>query len=36
MPGTRKFVTVPPYVIVYEVRDETVVILRVWHAAQDR
>ncbi|MBB2169683.1 type II toxin-antitoxin system RelE/ParE family toxin [Gluconacetobacter aggeris] len=36
--GTRELVTVPPYVLVYEVDEaaETVRILRVWHAAQDR
>ena len=36
VPGTRELVTVPPYVIVYQVQDDAVVILRVWHAAQDR
>ena len=36
LPGTRELVTVPPYVVVYQVQDDAVVILRVWHAAQDR
>ncbi|HLJ65104.1 MAG TPA: type II toxin-antitoxin system RelE/ParE family toxin [Stellaceae bacterium] len=36
-PGTRELVTVVPYVIVYEVDEtDTVMILRVWHGAQDR
>jgi addiction module RelE/StbE family toxin len=34
--GTRELVFVWPYVIVYEVEDDTVRILRVWHGAQDR
>ena len=36
--GTRELVTVPPYIMVYEVDAsiDAVVILRVWHAAQDR
>ena len=37
-PGTREISAVPPYIIVYEV-DQTagvVLILRVWHSAQDR
>ncbi len=34
--GTREVVTVWPYVIVYEVHQSRVVILRVWHGAQDR
>lgn len=34
--GTRELVAVWPYVMVYEVRDEAVVILRLWHGAQDR
>jgi toxin ParE1/3/4 len=32
--GTRELV-VPPFVIVYRVREETVQILHVWHGAQD-
>lgn len=37
VPGTRELVTVPPYVIVYQVSDaDTVNIIRVWHAAQNR
>lgn len=35
--GTRELVALPPYVIVYRiVGTESVTILRVWHAAQDR
>ena len=36
--GTRELVTVPPYIIVYrqDPAASAVVILRVWHAAQDR
>lgn len=35
--GTRELVTVPPYVLVYEVTDAgAVTILRVWHGAQSR
>lgn len=36
--GTRELVTVPPYVVVYEVDDiaDVVRILRLWHGAQDR
>jgi toxin ParE1/3/4 len=34
--GTRELTIVRPYVIVYEISGEEVVILRVWHAAQDR
>jgi toxin ParE1/3/4 len=34
--GTRELVHLRPYVIVYDVRDDAVVILRLWHAAQDR
>nr|WP_246138692.1 type II toxin-antitoxin system RelE/ParE family toxin [Nitrospirillum amazonense] len=26
----------PPYVIIYEVMDDEIIILRVWHGAQDR
>ena len=37
VPGTRELVTVWPYVIVYEtVDDQPVLILRVWHGAQNR
>ncbi|MEE3623233.1 type II toxin-antitoxin system RelE/ParE family toxin [Nitrospirillum sp. BR 11752] len=36
MPGTRELLVFPPYVIVYEIMDDEVVILRVWHGAQDR
>lgn len=38
LPGRRELVVVRPYVIVYRVLHdgETVDILRVWHAAQDR
>jgi toxin ParE1/3/4 len=35
--GTRELVVMPPYLIVYRVSGtEAVMILRVWHAAQDR
>ena len=36
--GTRELVAVWPYLIVYEIDAEanTVIILRVWHGAQDR
>ena len=35
--GTRELVVVPPYIIVYRLKDEDVVtILRIWHGAQDR
>jgi addiction module RelE/StbE family toxin len=35
--GIRELVTIGPYIIVYRVAGtETVTILRVWHAAQDR
>lgn len=34
--GTRELVAVWPYVMVYEIRDGAVVILRLWHGAQDR
>ena len=35
--GTRELVALRPYVIIYRVTGrETVTILRVWHAAQDR
>jgi addiction module RelE/StbE family toxin len=37
LPGRRELVAVRPYVIVYRIVDsDTVDILRVWHAAQDR
>lgn len=35
-PGTRELVVVRPYVIVYEVLNDDVTILRVWHGAQER
>lgn len=34
--GTRELVAVWPYVLVYEVQEEAVVILRVWHGARER
>jgi addiction module RelE/StbE family toxin len=34
--GTRELVIVRPYVLVYEVTDDEVAILRLWHARQDR
>jgi plasmid stabilization system protein ParE len=37
LPHTREYkVARLPYIIVYTVRDEDVVILRVWHERQDR
>jgi toxin ParE1/3/4 len=37
LPGRRELVALLPYVIVYRVlADDTVDILRIWHAAQDR
>jgi addiction module RelE/StbE family toxin len=35
-PGTRELVVQTPYVIVYRITGDTVDILRVWHAAQER
>jgi len=36
-PGTRELVVMPPYILVYRVAGaESVTILRVWHAAQNR
>ncbi len=35
--GTRQFVVAGvPYIVVYEIEDELVTILRIYHAAQDR
>ena len=34
--GTRESPIVRPYVLVYEVRHDSVVVLRLWHGAQDR
>ena len=34
--GTRELVIVRPYIIVYEVGEDRVLILRVWHGAQRR
>jgi addiction module RelE/StbE family toxin len=37
LPGRRELVVVRPYVIVYRLlADDTVDILRIWHAAQER
>lgn len=37
LPGRRELVAIRPYIIVYRIlAGETVDILRVWHAAQDR
>ena len=37
LPHTREYkVARLPYIIVYTVRDDDVVILRVWHERQDR
>jgi len=36
-PSTRELVALPPYIIVYRTAaDDTVIIVRIWHAAQDR
>jgi plasmid stabilization system protein ParE len=29
-PGTRELTTVPPYVIVYRIRQDDIVILQIW------
>ncbi len=34
--GTRELAAIPPYLVIYEVHEELVLILRIWHAAQDR
>ncbi len=35
--GTRQFVVAGvPYIVIYEIEDETITILRIYHAAQDR
>ena len=34
--GTRELTIVWPYVLVYEVLPSDVMILRIWHGAQDR
>ena len=37
LPGNRRELTVvPPYVLVYRVEDNRVLVLRVWHGAQSR
>lgn len=36
IPGTRELVAVPPYLIIYALRGEEVLILRIWHGARDR
>ena len=35
-PGTREIAAVWPYVIVYRIEAAGVVILRIWHGAQER
>lgn len=35
-PGTRELVVEAPYVIVYEILEDAVRILRIWHASQER
>ncbi len=35
-PGIRELVAVHPYVVVYEIGYDAVVVLRVWHGAQWR
>lgn len=35
--GTRQFVVAGvPYIVIYQIEDETITILRIYHAAQDR
>ena len=34
--GARELLSVRPYVIVYDVGEESVTILRIWHGAQNR
>lgn len=34
--GARELMTIPPYVIVYDVAPGRVTILRIWHGAQNR
>ena len=35
--GTRQFVVAgAPYIVVYEIEDETITILRIYHMSQDR
>ena len=35
--GTRQFVVAGvPHIVVYEIEDETITILRIYHMAQDR
>ena len=33
---TRELVVVRPYIVVYGVHQDRIVILRIWHGAQDR
>ncbi|MGQ3047876.1 MAG: type II toxin-antitoxin system RelE/ParE family toxin [Niveispirillum sp.] len=34
--GTRELAVVHPYILVYDIVEDEVRILRVWHGAQDR
>lgn len=34
--GTRELAALPPYLMIYEVEENLVRILRIWHTAQDR
>ena len=35
--GTRQFVVSgAPYIVIYEIKDETITILRIYHTARDR
>jgi addiction module RelE/StbE family toxin len=36
LPGLRELVIVSPYVIIYRIAGDEVLILRVWHSAQNR
>lgn len=36
LPGTRELVVMRPYLIICRVAVDTVLILRIWHSAQER
>jgi toxin ParE1/3/4 len=35
-PGTRELSTAHPWVVVYEIRNDGPVVLRIWHSSQSR
>lgn len=35
-PGTREFLAVHPYILIYETKSDAVIILRVWHGSRQR